>query len=92
MPYVEGESLDERLERERQLPIADAMQIAREVASALAYAHAKGFMHRDVKPANILLSQRTRRSSPTSASRERSTRPAAIRSPSRASRSARRCT
>ena len=56
MPYVEGESLDKCLIRERQLPIPEALKIAREVARALAYAHAKGFIHRDVKPANILLS------------------------------------
>jgi len=55
MPYVEGESLRERLERERQLPIDEALRIAREVADALAYAHARGVVHRDIKPENILL-------------------------------------
>ncbi|HRP08570.1 MAG TPA: protein kinase [Gemmatimonadales bacterium] len=56
MPFVEGESLPERLARERQLPAADALRIAREVAEALAYAHSQGVVHRDIKPANILLS------------------------------------
>ena len=55
MPFVEGESLRDRLGREGQLPVEDAVQIAREVADALAYAHDKGVIHRDVKPANILL-------------------------------------
>jgi serine/threonine-protein kinase len=55
MPYVEGESLRGRLERERRLPLEDALQIAREVADALAYAHHRGFVHRDIKPENILL-------------------------------------
>jgi serine/threonine-protein kinase len=55
MPYVEGESLRDRLTRERQLPIADAVRIAREVASALDYAHRRGIIHRDIKPENILL-------------------------------------
>jgi eukaryotic-like serine/threonine-protein kinase len=55
MPYVEGESLRGRLERERRLPLNDALQIAREVADALAYAHHRGFVHRDIKPENILL-------------------------------------
>ena len=55
MPYVEGESLRERLKRETELPIDDALQIAREVAGALGYAHEQGVVHRDVKPANILL-------------------------------------
>lgn len=55
MPYVEGESLRARLERERQLPIPDAVRIAREVASALDYAHRHGVIHRDIKPENILL-------------------------------------
>ncbi len=55
MPYVEGESLRARLEREKQLPLDDALQIARNVASALAYAHSQGIIHRDVKPENILL-------------------------------------
>ncbi len=55
MPYVEGESLRARLEREGQLPIEDAIRIAVEVAAALDYAHRKGIIHRDVKPENILL-------------------------------------
>jgi serine/threonine-protein kinase len=54
MPYVEGESLRDRLSREKQLPLTDALQIAREVADALAYAHARGVIHRDIKPENIL--------------------------------------
>ncbi len=55
MPYMEGESLRERLSRERQLPVGEAIQIAREVADALSYAHKSGVVHRDIKPANILL-------------------------------------
>ena len=55
MPCVEGESLRDRLEREKQLPIEDALQVAREVADALSYAHAHGIIHRDIKPENILL-------------------------------------
>jgi len=55
MPYVEGESLRDRLSREKQLPIADAIRIATEVASALDYAHRHGVIHRDIKPENILL-------------------------------------
>jgi serine/threonine protein kinase/Tol biopolymer transport system component len=55
MPYVEGESLRNRLTHEKQLPIEDAVQIAREVASALDYAHRHGVIHRDIKPENILL-------------------------------------
>lgn len=54
-PYIEGESLAERLAREQQLPLDDALAIACEVADALAYAHAHGIVHRDIKPANILL-------------------------------------
>ena len=56
MPFVEGESLRERIRREKQLPVQDALRIAGEVGSALAYAHRNGSVHRDVKPANILLS------------------------------------
>jgi tetratricopeptide (TPR) repeat protein len=55
MPYVEGESLRDRLTREKQLPLDDALQISREVADALSYAHAHGVVHRDIKPENILL-------------------------------------
>src|SRR5678809_88617 len=55
MPYVEGESLRSRLDRERQLPIEDALRIAHEVGSALSYAHRHGVIHRDIKPENILL-------------------------------------
>ncbi len=55
MPLVTGESLRGRLERERQLPLGDAIQIASEVASALDYAHRQGVIHRDIKPENILL-------------------------------------
>jgi hypothetical protein len=55
MPYVEGESLRDRLSREKQLPLEDALRIAREVADALSAAHSHGLVHRDVKPENILL-------------------------------------
>jgi serine/threonine-protein kinase len=56
MPYVPGESLRNRLAREPQLPLRDAVRIALEVADALGYAHGQGLVHRDVKPENILLS------------------------------------
>ena len=55
MPLVEGESLRSRLDHETQLPIAEALRIAREVAAALDYAHRHGVVHRDIKPENILL-------------------------------------
>ena len=55
MPYVTGETLRARLDRERQLPIDDALRIAREVADALGDAHVHGIVHRDIKPENILL-------------------------------------
>ena len=55
MPYVEGESLRARIEREKQLPVAEAVRIATAVASALDYAHRHGVIHRDLKPENILL-------------------------------------
>jgi Tol biopolymer transport system component/tRNA A-37 threonylcarbamoyl transferase component Bud32 len=55
MPFIEGESLRDRLSREKQLPVNDAVRIAGEVASALDYAHRHGVIHRDIKPENILL-------------------------------------
>jgi serine/threonine-protein kinase len=55
MPYVEGETLRHRLDREKQLPIDDAVRIARQVAGALDYAHRHNVIHRDIKPENILL-------------------------------------
>jgi len=58
MPFVEGESLRTKLDREGQLPVHDAVKILREVADALAYAHAQGVLHRDIKPDNVMLSGR----------------------------------
>ena len=55
MPYVEGESLRDRIRREHQLPLDEAVRITREAALALDYAHRHGVIHRDVKPENILL-------------------------------------
>jgi TolB-like protein/Flp pilus assembly protein TadD/tRNA A-37 threonylcarbamoyl transferase component Bud32 len=57
MPYVEGESLRQRLEREGQLPLEDAVQVARSVAAALDYAHRNQVVHRDIKPENVMLHQ-----------------------------------
>jgi serine/threonine-protein kinase len=59
MPYVEGEALSDRIEREKQLPVEEAVRITRETASALDYAHRHGVIHRDIKPANILLQDGT---------------------------------
>jgi serine/threonine protein kinase/Flp pilus assembly protein TadD len=55
MPYIEGESLRHRIDRDKQLPVDDALTITRQVASALEYAHARNVIHRDIKPENILL-------------------------------------
>jgi serine/threonine-protein kinase len=57
MPYVAGESLRQKLERQTQLPIEDAIELIRQVASALDYAHRQGVIHRDIKPENILLQE-----------------------------------
>ena len=54
MPVIEGESLRERLNRDKQLPVDDALKITSQVASALSYAHSRDIVHRDIKPANIL--------------------------------------
>jgi tRNA A-37 threonylcarbamoyl transferase component Bud32/TolB-like protein/tetratricopeptide (TPR) repeat protein len=56
MPFVEGESLRAKLNRSGELPVSDVLRVLREVAGALAYAHARGVVHRDIKPENILLS------------------------------------
>jgi serine/threonine protein kinase/tetratricopeptide (TPR) repeat protein len=55
MPFVAGETLRQRLERESQLPIPDALRLARQMAEALSFAHARGVVHRDIKPENVLL-------------------------------------
>ncbi len=57
MPYVAGETLRQRLERERQLPVEEALRLVREVADALDYAHRQGVVHRDLKPENLLLEE-----------------------------------
>jgi serine/threonine-protein kinase len=57
MPFVRGESLRQRLDREGRLPVDDALKIVRDVAEALDHAHARGVVHRDIKPENILLSE-----------------------------------
>ena len=56
MAYMEGETLADRLKRERQLSFSDVLSITSDIAQGLAYAHAQGVLHRDIKPANILLS------------------------------------
>ncbi len=57
MPFVEGETLEQRLDREKQLPIEESIDIIGDVAGALEYAHARNVIHRDIKPGNILLSE-----------------------------------
>ena len=57
MPYVEGESLRDRLHRDGQRPIEEAVHLAREMAEALGYAHKRGIVHRDIKPANVMLGE-----------------------------------
>ena len=58
MPFVEGENLRDRLTRQGELPIHEAVRLLAEVADALSYAHAQGVVHRDIKPDNVLLSGR----------------------------------
>src|SRR3970040_2019830 len=55
MPFVEGESLRDRLAREKQLPVEDAVKLGRDIAAALDYAHRHGVVHRDIKPENVML-------------------------------------
>ncbi len=57
MPYVEGDTLEDRLDREGQLPVSDAVSIATDMAEALHAAHEQGVVHRDIKPANVLISR-----------------------------------
>ena len=57
MPHIEGESLRERIDRERQLGVDDALTITQKVANTFDYAHGNGVVHRDIKPGNILLSE-----------------------------------
>jgi serine/threonine-protein kinase len=57
MPYVEGETLRQRLNREKQLPLEDVWEITRELSDALGYAHSHGVVHRDIKPENVLLEE-----------------------------------
>ena len=58
MPFVDGQSLRQRLAREHELPVGEAVRILVELVDALAYAHAKGVVHRDIKPDNIMMSGR----------------------------------
>src|SRR5262245_39350014 len=58
MPYVEGESLRQRIDREHALPVPEAVRILRDVTDAVASAHAAGILHRDIKPGNVMLSGR----------------------------------
>ncbi len=58
MPYVEGDTLRDKIDREKQLSVQEALTITEKVASALDYAHEHGVVHRDIKPGNILLSER----------------------------------
>ncbi|MGH7516918.1 MAG: protein kinase domain-containing protein [Gemmatimonadales bacterium] len=58
MPFVDGESLRQRLARETELPVAEAVRLVREIADALSHAHRQGIVHRDIKPENVLLSNR----------------------------------
>ena len=58
MPFIEGESLAKKLEREGALPVGDALRILRDVVDALTYSHARGVVHRDIKPDNVMLSGR----------------------------------
>ena len=58
MPHIQGESLRERIDREKQLGVDDSVAITQKVADALDYAHGNGVVHRDIKPGNILLSER----------------------------------